>query len=302
MPQNRFESRISDVTVMNNSAKVANLVNSWDIKFDGSARLSVENFIYRIESQVFDTLNGNFELLCEHAQCLFLKEAKDWYWWFRRTVNRVTWPILCEALRTSFGQHRSDIDIKEDMRTRKQNPSETFDDYKNAIFKISENLSTPLREQELVDILQRGLRPRIRQQLLYINITSVAELRCLCLKGESLLKEISKSDSMVNRNQVQRRFINEIDRETIDETLNDNILTEGDINGLSRDRETKLKCWNCHREGHRYFDCLEDRTVFCYGCGEVGVYKPKCVKCSSGNSKVSECAKQNLRKDPLTEN
>lgn len=296
IPGNRFESRVSDVTVMNNSAKVANLINSWDIKFDGSGRLSVENFICRIESQVFDNLNGNFELLCEHAQCLFLKEARDWYWWFRRTVNRVTWSRLCEALRTNFGQHRSDIDIKEDMRTRKQSPMESFDEYKNAMYKMAENLSSPLEEQELVDILQRGLRPRIRQQLLYVNVGSVAELRRLCLKGETLLKEISKPDGNVNRNQFRGRMINEIDIDMANEPLDDKLL-ESEVNEVSINRRKNLLCWNCRGEGHRYVDCLESRTVFCYGCGEVGFYKPKCKKYVSGNSLTSEGAKEHLRQD-----
>lgn len=294
--QNRLDERVSDITVMNNYYKVANLVNSWDIKFDGSSRLSVDNFIYRIESQVHDTLNGNFNLLCEHVQCLFIKDAKDWYWHFRRTVNRVTWPVLCEALRTNFEQHRSDIDIKEDMRARKQTPSESFDDYKNAIFKISEDLSTPLREREFVDILQRGLRPKIRQQLLYVNIGSVADLRRLCIKGENLLKEISKTDSSLNRGPFQRRPINEICIEG-EEELGKDILPDSEISELARGSTNTLVCWNCRNGGHRYFDCLEDRTTFCYGCGAVGIYKPNCSKCSPGNSRPSEGVRQNLRQD-----
>lgn len=294
--QNRFDERVSDITVMNNYYKVANLINSWDIKFDGSARLSVDNFIYRIESLVHDTLNGNFNLFCEHVQCLFTKEAKDWYWHFRRTVNRVTWPVLCEALRTNFEQHRSDIDIKEDMRARRQTPSESFDDYKNAIYKIAEDLSTPLREQEIVDILQRGLRPKIRQQLLYVNISSVADLRRLCIKGENLLKEISKSDSNLTRGPFQRRPINEVFIEG-DEEMGNDVLPESEISELARGSTNNLVCWNCRNSGHRYFDCLEDRTTFCYGCGAVGIYKPNCNKCSPGNLRSSEGAKQNLRQD-----
>ena len=233
---------------------------------------------------------GNFQTLCEHAQCLFIKDAKDWYWHYRRTVNTVTWLNLCEALRTNFEHHRSDIDIKEDMRARNQNFSESFDEYKNAVFKIADNLSNPLREQEMVDTLLRGLRPKIRQQLLYVNIDSISELRRLCIKGENLLKEISKNDSNLNRPNISRRNINEISND-IEDNPNEITPTLVDVNEVSR----TFVCWNCRKDGHRYFDCMEERTVFCYGCGTVGVFKPSCVKCNSGNLKASEGVKPHLR-------
>ena len=282
---------LNDNVVSNNFYKIANLINSWDIKFDGSPRLSVENFIYRIESLVYDTLNGNFQLLCEHAQCLFNKEAKDWYWQYRRSVNRVSWRNLCDALRTNFEHHRSDIDIKEDMRARKQNTTESFDEYKNAVLRIAENLSSPMREQEVVDTLLRGLRPRIRQQLLYVNINSLAELRRLCIKGENLLREIAKTEPS-NRNNFPRR-INEISEDIPPSSENSIVSNEvySEVNEVSR----KLICWNCRKDGHRYFDCVEKRTIFCYGCGSVGTYKPNCVKCNSENSKTSGGVKNPLR-------
>lgn len=39
-------------------------------------------------------------------------------------------------------------------------------------------------------------------------------------------------------------------------------------------------CWNCGDSGHVYKECLRDRTIFCYGCGLKGMYKPTCSKCS----------------------
>lgn len=47
-----------------------------------------------------------------------------------------------------------------------------------------------------------------------------------------------------------------------------------------------LNCWNCHKSGHRYQDCLAPRTIFCYGCGEPDTYKPNCKKCQQKNVKA----------------
>lgn len=294
----------NDVSIISNAGKIANLINSWGIKFDGSRSLSVENFIYRIESQVFDTLGGNFNLLCDNAQCIFIGEAKEWYWRFRQSVGRVTWPRLCSELRTNFEGHKTDTEFKEDMRARKQGPLESFDDYRNAILQIASNLRTPLREPELVEILQRGLRLRVRQQLLYVSINSVSELRKYCLKGENLLNEVSKMGlqaTNVNRGNFPRRQVNELDTGLeVDELVDVSSVVE--VDEVVRRSGERLTCWNCRREGHRYTDCIGERTIFCYGCGAVGVYKPSCQTCMSGNLNRSEVSKTNLRKDPIMKN
>lgn len=256
--------------------------------------MSVDSFIYRIECQVVDTLGGNFNLLCEHVQSLFTNDAKDWYWRYRRSVERITWTSLCEALRTNFQQHKSDFEIKEQIRSRKQGVTESFDDFRNAVLKLAESLQSPLPEPELIEILQHNLRPRIRQQLLYVPINSVAQLRKLCLKGESLANEIVKStnsQTMVSQRHHLRRNVNELQ---CDDDLSENLDYE--IDEVSKTSvKGKVLCWNCKGEGHRYYDCLEERTVFCYGCGAPDIYRPKCPDCSSGNSKASEALKESPR-------
>lgn len=295
---NRVSNGNNEASVINNAGKIANLINGWDIKFDGTRKLSVENFIYRIESQVIDTLGGNFNVLCDNAQCLFIKDAKDWYWRYRRSVDRVTWPSLCQELRTNFEDHKTDTELKEDMRARKQGPTESFDDYKNIILHISENLHTPLREIELVEILQRGLRPKIRQQLLYVTINSVSQLRRLCLKSENLHNEISNSNTHSHnqsmfKGSLTRKYVNELDGDPV---TSGDISTEADIDEV-RYYSPKIICWNCRSEGHRYLDCVEPRTIFCYGCGSVGVFKPNCKACASGNLNRGEGSRLNLRPD-----
>lgn len=216
-PNNRNDlSPLSTTTVnLTSSGRIAQLIANWEIKFDGSGNLSVESFIYRIETQVLDTLNGNFHLLCEHLPSLFSKEAKEWYWRYRRSVSRITWPDLCQALRNEYGEHRSDTDIKETMRSRKQGTNEKFEDYKNSIMRLAENLQHPIAQTVLVEILQRGLKPRVRQQLLYVTINTVADLRKYCLKSELLQEEITKTSSAPSNMQMRAqarpiRQVNEV--------------------------------------------------------------------------------------------
>lgn len=38
--------------------------------------------------------------------------------------------------------------------------------------------------------------------------------------------------------------------------------------------QSNLKCWNCDKLGHSYIDCMEQRKIFCYGCGAKDIYRP----------------------------
>ncbi|XP_036347766.1 uncharacterized protein LOC118757134 [Rhagoletis pomonella] len=208
------------------------------------------------------------------------------------------WPSLCEALRTNFQQHKTAFEIKEMVRSRKQGQNESFDDFRNAVLKLAEPLQSLFSELELMEILQHNLRPRIRQQLLYVQINSLAELRRLCLKSESLVNEINRSTNAlpnVNPRPQSRRYVNEVQDEN---DLAESIGIEPEVDEISKlSAEAKQICWNCRREGHRYFDCFEIRTVFCYGCGAPEVYRPKSSRCNPENLKESEVPRNNPRDD-----
>jgi len=267
------------------SSKIGHLIASWNIKFTGSPSVSVESFIRRLECQVMDSLGGNFEMVCEHAQGLFEGSARDWYWRYRLGRDKVTWPSLCSELRKNFSDPRSDSDIKDCMRARKQGPTEPYESYRQAIFKLVGLLKHPLDEHELVEIIQRGLRHRLREQLMFVQVHSESHLRELCLTAESVFNE---TRTPFNRPQnVIRRAMAGINREEAPREERNS-------------REDQLpqrvvSCWNCQKSGHRFMDCAEPAKIFCYGCGEANVYKRNCNRCSSGNGRTSEVLRRRLR-------
>jgi len=290
MPFVNTEDR-SSISSVNNASKVAHLISNWNIRFDGT-NLPVETFIYRVECQVMDTLGNNFELLCQNAQALFTGPAKEWYWRYRSQVLKVNWSSLCHNLKTDFGDFRSDSDIKEEIRDRKQNFKEPFDHYKNEVLRLSERLKVPMSERELVEVLVRGLQPKLKQQLLFVEVRSVAQLREYCLKSERLSIELTRNNTQVNRFNTNKR-VNEIviqEDNRKEEEVSEDLFVEA-----IRKHPNKLECWNCKKIGHRYQDCIEkDRKIFCYGCGMPNTYKPNCPKCSPGNLKATEDSSKNL--------
>jgi len=285
---------------LNNLSRVTQIISAWEIKFDGTSKVSVENFIYRIESLTFDTLGGNFTLVCENLHTLFAGEAKNWYWRYRKNVNRITWTGICHALRVDFGNRKSDYEIKEELRTIKQGPTECFDSYKNSVLKVAEDLHQPIPDSELVEILLRGLRPRLRQQLLYVPINGSMEmLRKYCLKGESFMQEMSKITPS-NQNWTSKGYQGPRKTVAVIENYHDLEMSDIEEEKLSINeiaQRRKLICWNCREEGHRYVDCVKSRSVFCYGCGAKGVYKPNCTQCNAGNSRKSEANTGKPRED-----
>lgn len=261
--------------------KVGHIIHNWKIKFSGDAKgMSVENFIYRVKALTTQTLNGNFDLLCDHISQLFDSKASDWFWRYHQTVHQINWPELCAALLKQYKDSRTDVDFRELIRDRKQKTGETFDSFYEAVVNISDRLTEPLTEKVLVEILRRNLLPDIQHEFLNLKFESVSDLRDSCRRREFFLQDIGRKQTLSKT--FTRRSINELDEERVD----------------SRDDEElsaiALVCWNCQQAGHRYHDCLAERHIFCFGCGAANVYKPNCIHCNQKNSK--QCAQKSAHR------
>lgn len=53
-------------------------------------------------------------------------------------------------------------------------------------------------------------------------------------------------------------------------------------------------CWNCRQTGHNWRVCKESKSIFCYGCGELGRTIRSCPKCATmqGTSQNSNSGNQ----------
>ena len=263
--RSNYSNLSSDLT---QRSKIAHLVSSWNLTFAGSnSGIPVEKFIFMVNSLVQDTLGGDFSVLSEHCHILFTGKAKQWFWDYRlRNPERIEWQSLSYALEAHYNDHLSDIDIRKLIDSRKQNNSESFDDYYHDILRINDRLRRKLTEHELVDTLKRNVKPYLRKELFYLQIHSVSELRNLVLRREALTLELDGYPAQ----RVVRRQINELDEPS--EESNPNI---------SEVRERKPKvCFNCKIEGHHFRQCPNKLTLFCFNCGKHGFYNFNCDNCS----------------------
>lgn len=276
--------------------KATSIIQNWNIKFSGSSSgLTVEEFLYRIKSLTAEHFNNNFDLICKNIPVLLSDKADKWYWRYHKQVDTIQWNDFCEALRYQYKDMRSNFDLKEDLRNRKMKPGETFESYYEAISAIVDRLDHPVPEEELVEILVRNLRLDIRHELLYVPIYSIAHLRKLVQKRESLmseepyrkglpLKPNTSSQFNTRKSVAEVQFKEEGREETPPPPCIDAV-------------NNVLKCWNCEEAGHFWDNCLKDRTIFCYGCGTKNVYKPQCPRCA--NRKATFNSKNYQRPEPF---
>ena len=76
------------------------------------------------------------------------------------------------------------------------------------------------------------------------------------------------------------RKVNELEYEELED------VPKEDISEI--DRASDVVCWNCRKKGHRFTDCLDERSIFCVGCGAENIYKPNCINCQNqGNGRAS---------------
>lgn len=275
--------------------KITSIINNWNVKFDGSSNgLNVEEFLYRVRSLTASTLDNDFSLVRKNLHSILLGKARDWYWQFHKQSPNFDWTDFCTAIRYRYKDYKSDYDIREEIRNRKQKPGESFEAFYDSITAITARLSEPIQEFDLIETITRNLRPDIRHELLYVNVRSLTHLRKLCQMRENLLAEEAFKrlpSSRQSPNVGYRRNVAEVQ-------ATDSFANEGESDmefprAIDAVRKTDIRCWNCNEEGHSWQECLGERTIFCYGCGDKNVYKPQCTKC---NPKRSE----NPKRGPFT--
>ncbi|KAL7723504.1 hypothetical protein ACLKA6_008432 [Drosophila palustris] len=136
-----------------------------------------------------------------------------------------------------------------------------------------------MSEQALLEVLRANLLPDIQHEILHVPIDNIVQLRQVVCTRERFIKTIAPNSSSTPR-VVVRRHISEVTVQTgNDSDSEEEESVNPDIEALT------LSCWNCGKNGHRYQDCVAERTIFCYGCGKRDTYRPSCPKCGSKNDR-----------------
>lgn len=268
-------------------------MKGWQLQYDGdNTKLSVEEFIFRVESLTGRSLQGDFALLMDNFHTLLAKKVSGWYWTLLRTNPYPSWEIVKAALRTDWSDHLRDIDIRNKMSVRRQRPDERFADYFQDLHRLRAQLQRQMPESDFVETVKAGLLPSYQPLLCLRDTSSLDSLKALVIELELA--------RLRTNSRWQRAHVEEVQTEQDQSSQHYRQFPdffEG-VEAVSTGRSGTI-CWNCDRPGHFYTECLEPpQGVFCYGCGKKGVYKPQCPACSTKNPRRVENTTNSSRPGP----
>lgn len=120
-------------------------------------------------------------------------------------------------------------------------------------------------------------------------VFTITHLRNLVQRREKLFADESYRKNVLskpqfNQNTAPRRNIAELDNS---EELTSDPNSQNCIDAVNFSSNSP-KCWNCDQIGHFWDDCVQSRTVFCYGCSTKNVYKPQCARCAEKKLGISK--------------
>lgn len=265
--------------------KVSSIIQSWHIKFDGGRDgMQAQDFLYRVRSLTEQNLLGDYQILCDHLHLLFVGRANEWYWRVHRANPRFTWQSFCEEFRKKFEDTDDEMDVWEMINSRRQGDQESFEDFQFAIEKLIGRLQKDVSERSLVRILIHNSKSTLRYELMHLGITTLAKLREEIRTHEQFCKLVKTTKSKFD----PRSRISELECETAQQ------ISE-EVSAIQR---KQLICWNCDKPGHRFDDCLEIRSIFCYGCGAKNTFKPKCPSCNPSENRVRDAQNKSILPHP----
>lgn len=174
---------------------------------------------------------------------------------------------------------------------KKQGLKESYHEFHSSIIALNYQLTDPMSDSQLIDISKKNLNPGLKNILFNSNHTNLEEFREAARKAEKLLLE--------NKNQypllTSQRHVSEIELE--ENSIEVDIDPQIEALQLRRKHDySKILCWNCSSYGHSYIYCPEEnRSLFCFKCGQKGVTTPKCPQRHTENPKPSEFTIGNSR-------
>lgn len=260
------------------------IIEKWP-KFTGDSNaVPVTDFLRQINilSRSYDISKDELRM---HAHLLFKDSA---YVWFTTYEEKFTsWEVLEAYLKMRYDNPNRDRIIKEEMRARKQRPTELFSAYLTDMEMLAQRMIKKMSEAEKFEIIVENMKLSYKRRLALEPIHSIEHLAQLCFKFDALESNLY-SCSVQPRPTVHQVECEEdgVGEQYTDEDLDEIYALKARIgNNISKtkprfestsDRTKQSICWNCQRVGHMWKDCDKRKTIFCHICGLTDTTAYRC--------------------------
>lgn len=283
------------------------------LKFDNTTSLSAEDFLLRINEKRKASKISEEELLLYLPE-LFQDTPLNWC---RLEIDNWTqWNDFETAFRATFFPPNYQEKLKKEIEKRTQGEYEKILDFAISLKTLMKKLTHPLSEPEQISNIYNNLLPKYQLYIRKSEVTSVAHLMSLgqeferiedraktfrppppvdrsmfpeaAYKPSSLPKESSKKmSSIASVQQAYSKQQRPKKPKTKNNASTNSAKEETGITAIEKkndaDTSSKIVCWNCLENGHRYPACIKTRTIFCYHCGTQGITRKHCPNCNKGN-------------------
>lgn len=249
-------------------------IYKWGLQFNNGPGQSVGAFLQRVEE--LQRARGISETqLFQSAVDLFTGSALVWY---RSTVGRISsWSELRKEMKVVFQTPDYDDMLVQEIMSRRQGDHEHVDLYIASMEGLYSRLSVPATENDRLKQMLKNLNRYLQEKLCMFTILTIEELRQLGRKAElgrlraSNVNTPPKAYTVLEPDLAYQKF----------EPSRPHANRLAYVN--SPRPISKVKCWNCEEEGHRFTKCPKPRNVFCFSCGTKDVKKVDCPKCRPKN-------------------
>lgn len=249
-------------------------IYKWGLQFSNGPGQSVGAFLQRVEE--LRRARGVSEAqLFLSAVDLFTESALVWY---RSTVGRISsWDELRKEMKVVFQTPDYDDMLIQEIMSRRQGDHEPVDLFIASMEGLYSRLSVPATENDRLKQMLKNLNRYLQEKLCMFSIPTIEELRQLGRKAElgrlraSNVNTPPKACTVLEPDLAYQRF----------QPSKQHVSRVAYVN--SPRPASKIKCWNCEEEGHRFTKCSKPRNVFCFSCGTKDVKKIDCPTCNPKN-------------------
>lgn len=260
------------------------IIEKWP-KFTGDSNaVPVTDFLRQINilCRSYDITKHELRM---HAHLLFKDSA---YVWFTTYEEKFTsWEVLEAYLKMRYDNPNRDRIIREEMRARKQRPTELFSAYLTDMEMLAQRMIKKMSEVEKFEIIVENMKLTYKRRLALEPIHSIEHLAQLCFKFDALESNLYTCSTQPRPTIHQIACEEEVveDQYTGEDWEEVCALKPRMGRGFGRPKQNpessgeKTKqaiCWNCQRVGHMWKDCDKRKTIFCHICGLTDTTAYRC--------------------------
>ena len=294
--------------------QVYKIMKSFDLKFSGNenenAELFLEELLDCVENSKLDKASA-----LKAVPRMLTSHAKKWYQGEKNYIR--TWSDFKKKFKKRFVPYHDDGDVYEDLHSRTQGDGERIAEYINNVKLIAAYFKYLPFEKTLVKRTIKNLLPKYRTFIRDRKISTFDKLQAYGQKYERELDELNRYTAPKPKELMHIKYAAFTPKESKSKTKTaastESVpativspkknkrpnkrakTTTAAITQPSNPADPKVSnnpqrpvkvfsgvCRLCNHPGHRAFHCpTRNNRIVCWGCGDLNVMYPNCVKCQA---------------------